>query len=161
MLVEFEEMPDHARLWIYQANRTLNEYEVAYVQEYTATFLKQWQAHGQDLKSSFRLAYNQFLVITADEQYSEASGCSIDASVRIIQVLEDKLGISFITTGQVAFLLNEKIKLFPFNGIKQQIQAEVITPDTQVFDNTVKNLSEFRKRWIASSSDTWVNRYFN
>jgi len=160
MLVEFDQMPDAARLWVYQANRALNEEEAAFIRQYTEQFLAQWQAHGNDLKSSYQLEYNQFLVISVDESYSEASGCSIDASVHLIKALEEKLGISFITSGQVAFMLEDQIKLFPFNKIKSQIEKAVIRPETTVFDNTVKDLGEFKRRWKAPSDQSWIGRYF-
>lgn len=153
-------MPDEARLWIYQASRSLSDEEVSFVKNHTEQFLNQWQAHGQDLKASYTLEHNQFLVISVDESFSQASGCSIDSSVHLIEALQNELGVSFMTTSQVAFLLNEKIELFPFNQLKSQVQEEVITPDTLVFDNTVKNVSEFRQKWLISSSKTWVNRYF-
>ncbi|MEM7297218.1 MAG: hypothetical protein AAF391_03005 [Bacteroidota bacterium] len=160
MLIEFDKMPDDARLWIYQASRQLSDNEVSFVKKHTEQFLNQWQAHGNDLKASYRLEHNQFLVITVDESFSQASGCSIDSSVHLIEALQNELSVSFMTTSQVAFLLNEKIELFPFNKLKSQVQEQVITPETMIFDNTVKNVSEFREKWLVSSSQTWVNRYF-
>jgi len=154
-------MPEDARLWIYQAGRKLNEDEVDFVRNQTENFLSQWQAHGQDLKSSFKIEYNQFLIISVDESFSQASGCSIDSSVHLIKVLESKLKTSFMTTSQVAFLLEEdQISLFPFNKLKDQVQNQIISPQTKVFDNTVKNIREFRQKWLVPSKQTWVNRYF-
>ena len=160
MLIPFEEMPDNARLWIYPAERKLSPDEVQLVEANTNTFLSQWKAHGQDLKSSFKVEYNQFLIISVDESFSQVSGCSIDASVHLIKVLESALDISFMTTDQVAFLQDDEINLYPFNQLKTQAKEKVITPDTPVFDNTVQNVAEFKSRWIKESSNTWVNRYF-
>jgi len=160
MLIEFDEMPDSARLWIYQASRSLNENELSFVQKYAEQFLSQWQAHGQSLKSAFRIEYNQFLIISVDESFSQASGCSIDSSVHLIQALEKELQVSFMTTSQVAFLIEEKIELYPFNGLKEKVEQKHVKPDTKVFDNTVKNLAEFRQKWLVPSANTWVGRYF-
>ena len=160
MLVELEKMPDTARLWIYQISRKLTDDECLFVEKNTENFLSKWQAHGQDLRAAYMLKYNQFLIISVDESFSQASGCSIDSSVQLIGALENELGVSFMTTSQVAFLLNDKITLFPFNQLKSQVQDNVITPDTKIFDNTVKNLAEFRQKWLAPSASTWVNRYF-
>ncbi len=153
-------MPDHARLWIYQISRALTEDEASFVRNTTEQFLGQWQAHGMDLKASYELRYNQFLIISVDETFSQASGCSIDSSVHLIQALEQKLNASFMTTSQVAFLVNDEISLFPFNGLREQVNKKVIQPETQVFDNTVKNLAEFREKWLVTSKQTWVNRFF-
>ncbi|MEQ9468795.1 MAG: hypothetical protein RLN88_15400 [Ekhidna sp.] len=160
MLIPFEQMPDHARLWIYQAERKLTAQEVEFVEANTKTFLNQWQAHGNDLKASFSVEYDQFLIISVDESFSQASGCSIDASVHLIKALENELRISFMTTSQVAFLQGETINLYPFNQLKIQAQEQVITPETLVFDNTVQNVAAFRSGWLKESGQTWVKRYF-
>ena len=122
--------------------------------------MNQWRAHGQDLKSSFTIEYDQFLVISVDESFSQASGCSIDASVHLIEALQSELGISFMTTSKVAFLQNDKINLYPFNKLKEQAKDNVISPETLVFDNTVKNVAEFKSRWLMESGATWVKRFF-
>jgi len=160
MLVEFDNMPDDARLWIYQGGRPLKEKELSYVKKHTEQFLGQWKAHGQELKSAFKIEHDQFLIISIDESFGSASGCSIDSSVHLIQELEKELGLSFMTTGHVAFLLEGNVKLFPFNGLKAKVADRLIKPETRMFDNTVRNVSEFRRRWFVPSSQTWVNRYF-
>ncbi|MEM6829280.1 MAG: hypothetical protein AAGA66_09620 [Bacteroidota bacterium] len=160
MLVKLTEMPDASRIWIYQAARKLEENELAFIEKVAETFLSQWQAHGQDLKSSFSLEYDQFLILAVDESFNQASGCSIDASVHLIQKLEEELHVSFTTNGQVAFFLNEKVVLKPFTTIKQSVQRNEIQADTTVFDNTIKYLADFRQKWPAESKDTWISRYF-
>ncbi|WP_425390025.1 hypothetical protein [Ekhidna sp.] len=160
MLIPFEEMPDNARLWIYQAERKLTDQETELVKANTERFLDQWQAHGQDLKASFDTKFNQFLIISVDESFSQASGCSIDASVHLIKALENELSLSFMTTSQVAFKEGEEVNLYPFNELKKHAKESVIRPDTLVFDNTVQNMAEFRSRWIKPSHETWVKRFF-
>ncbi len=160
MLIPFEKMPDNARLWIYQAERKLTYEETDVVKHNTEHFLSEWQAHGQDLKASFDIKYNQFLIISVDESFSQASGCSIDASVHLIKALENELKLSFMTTSQVAFMEGEEVNLYPFNQLKKQAQEAIIGPDTLVFDNTVQNMAEFRSRWIKPSRETWVKRFF-
>ena len=58
MHVAFEEMPETARLWIYQADRPFTEKEKEYVQSETAAFLEAWAAHGADLSSSHTILYD-------------------------------------------------------------------------------------------------------
>ncbi|MBC6427359.1 MAG: hypothetical protein GDA51_13040 [Ekhidna sp.] len=160
MLIEFDNMPDDARLWIYQAGIVLNEENLSLVRKCTEQFLSQWQAHGQDLKSAFKIEYDRFLIISVDESFNQASGCSIDSSVRLIQTLEKELGLSFMTTDRIAFLLEGSIELFHFNKLKEKIAHRLIGPETKVFDHTVRNVSEFRRKWLVPVSQTWVNRYF-
>lgn len=160
MLVEFDQMSDTSRVWIYQAERKLSEAEVDFVEKSTSEFLKGWSAHGNDLKSSFKVEYDQFLILTVDESFSQASGCSIDASVNLIKVLEQRTGISFITNGLVGFLIEDEVKLLPFNKIKEEIAANTISSSTPMFNNTIQYLSDFKSKWLVESSQGWVCRYF-
>lgn len=160
MLVEFDQMPETSRVWIYQVERKLSQEEVDFVMKSTSDFLEQWSAHGNDLKSSFRLEYDQFLVLTVDESFSQASGCSIDASVNLIKALEQKIGISFITNGLVGFLIKDEVKLLPFNKLKEEIEAKTISSSTPMFNNTIQYLSDFKSKWIVESNQGWVSRYF-
>lgn len=160
MLVAFNHMPDDARLWVYQASRSLSDQELSLIKKYTERFLSQWQAHGQDLRASYKIKYNQFLIVSVDEMFSKVSGCSIDSSVHLIKALEKELGISFMTTNQVAFLVEDKIHLSPFNSLKEQISNSTITQKTKVFDNTIKNIAEFKTKWLVPSTQTWMKKYF-
>jgi len=160
MLISFDQMPDNARLWIYQVSRKLTDQEIVFVKQHTENFLSKWQAHGNDLKASYTMAHDQFLIISVDESFSQASGCSIDSSVHLISALEKELNASFMTTSQVAFLLDDEITLFPFNQLKSKVEDNVILAETKIFDNTVKNLEEFRTKWLVPCSETWLNRYF-
>ncbi|MEM6642323.1 MAG: hypothetical protein AAF616_05045 [Bacteroidota bacterium] len=159
MLVPFHEMPGDARLWIYQSNRSLSPHEVAFVKQCTEEFIQRWQAHGQDLKASYKIEYDQFLIISVDESFSQASGCSIDSSVHLIKALEHELQVSFMTSGQVAFLIDDQIRLFPFAELKDQVKKSILKAETKIFDNTVKNVAELSEKWLVSSEKTWFNRY--
>ena len=50
MRVDFKNMPDNSRIWIYQSDRDLNESEISIIDDKTTTFLDSWQAHGKNLE---------------------------------------------------------------------------------------------------------------
>lgn len=161
MLFPFDQMPNTARLWIYQSERKLTTSESKLIEESTSKFLEAWTAHGNELKAAHKLSHDQFLIIALDEGMGGASGCSIDASVNHIRQLENQIGTPFINNGKVAFLLNDEIELLPLAELKGKVTAKKINRETKVFDNTVQNLGDFRSRWIVNSEETWISRYFN
>ncbi|MEQ9402603.1 MAG: hypothetical protein RIM99_03370 [Cyclobacteriaceae bacterium] len=161
MLVPIDQMPETSRVWIYQADRRLSLDESSFVEKAGTDFLAGWTAHGHPLKASFSLEYDQFLLITVDEEEAQASGCSIDSSVHLIRELEERLQLSFTDHGNVAFLIDQEVTLLPFNKVKEKVTANEILPETKVFDNTVKNLGEFRSKWLTTSEKTWISRFFN
>ena len=52
MHVEFNQLPAHARVWIYQASRPLSAAEVAAAQPALARFAQEWTSHGRNLLAS-------------------------------------------------------------------------------------------------------------
>ena len=55
MLVDFNQLPDESRVWIYQANRSFSEDELKEIKSKLETFITSWTAHGKDLQSGFKM----------------------------------------------------------------------------------------------------------
>lgn len=53
MIVDFQTLPETARIWIYQCNRSFSEEEILDISKKLQTFLEGWTAHGADLKAAF------------------------------------------------------------------------------------------------------------
>lgn len=160
MIEPFDTISENSRLWIYQAERPLNENEVAFIHKSLKKFLTQWAAHGAPLQAAYKVAYDQFIIIAVDEGYNEASGCSIDASVHAMQEIANALQIDFFDRKNVAFLDGDKVFVESLNTIKEKVESGVITEDTKTFNNLVKSKKEMKEGWIVDAKDTWLSRYF-
>ena len=160
MLVTFEELPSTARIWIYQANRRFSEQEIATITDKSSTFLEKWAAHGAPLKSSFQILHDQFLVISVDESFNLASGCSIDASVSLIRELQAEISVDFFDRTQVCFLSDGEVFGTPMSNIKSLIADGKINTETLTFNNLVQNVDEFNNNWIIPAEKSWIKRYF-
>jgi len=73
------------------------------------------------LEAGFELPYNRFIVLGLNQEKTQASGCSIDASVRFIQELEQKLDLILldkmnVTFKQGDFLSHKSLGGFQKNG---------------------------------------------
>ena len=159
--MKLEEMPDHARLWVYQASRQLSEEEVQIVERETRSFISSWAAHGQALTASFEVKYDQFLVIAVDESAHSATGCSIDDSVNLVRKLEQLFNTAFLDRTKVALLDEDQIEMIPFNQIKSAVSEGAIVEKSKIFNNSVSTYGDFKQNWIQSASESWVSRYFN
>lgn len=160
MYIPFDEMANTSRVWIYQADKHLSKEDQLHIEAECNSFLNEWAAHGQSLKSSFRIMHNKFLVISVDESFNQASGCSIDASVALIKNLELELGISFFDRTKVCFLIDDKIVDIPMNGIKSEIENGTINSDTLTFNNLVSDKQSFQTNWKIEAKNSWLKRYF-
>ncbi|OON70884.1 hypothetical protein [Hymenobacter sp. CRA2] len=161
MFVAFHELPTTARVWIYQASRPLTDAELIAVQPALQQFSEAWTSHGRTLRASAEFRYRQFLIIGLDEAVADASGCSIDASVRFVRELEAALGIELLAKEQLAFLdADGQVQLLPRRALKQAVATGQLRPDSPYFDNTVAQRGLLEAGWPAPAATTWLARYF-
>lgn len=159
MYVAYNELPNNARIWVYQANRTLNQEEIEIISAKAILFIDQWTRHGDDLKGSFTIKYNQFLIIAIDESFNNASGCSIDASVRFIKSLEQELEIDLMDKMNVSFRDGENINIVKLADFQEFAKAKKITSETIVFNNMVNTKEDFENKWEIAAQESWHNRF--
>jgi len=160
MLVDFEKLPDHSRIWIYQSSRKLNDDEVAVLGEKLSEFLIHWTAHGQTLEAGFEIKYNRFIVIGLNQENASASGCSIDASVHFIQGLEKEFNTDFLDKMNVTYYSGDYIAYKPLNEFKAMVKAKSVSKNTVVFNNLVNTKAEFLENWEVPAEESWHVRFF-
>lgn len=160
MLVKFQDLPDTARIWIYTSSRNFSEKEQSEIENKVSRFLEQWTAHGHDLKASFALPYQRFIVLGIDQSQAQASGCSIDASLRFIQSLEHEYQLELLNNSLITYKTENQIVSLPLLEFKAQVSAGFINENTIVFDNTVTNKYNFLLRWVCPAKDSWLHKFF-
>lgn len=159
MLVTFDSLPDTSRVWIYQSSRAFNEEEEKEIAKALDIFLEEWTAHGSELKAAYEINYRRFIVLALDQQYTSASGCSIDASVRFIQQLEEKYQIVLLDKMNVSFKQGPYITYKPLQEFKKMAKAKAISKNTIVFNNLVVNKQEYINHWEVPASESWHGRF--
>ena len=160
MFVEFDKMPDTSRIWIYQSNREFSSEEENVIKRNTKKFIDNWTRHGDDLKGSFTIVYNRFVVIAVDENFANVSGCSIDASVRFIQQIQSELNIDLLNKLHIAFKTNDDVNSVSLNDFRSFIANDKITQDTIVFNNLVDTKADFESKWEVPAKESWHQRLF-
>lgn len=160
MYIPFDELPPHARLWVYQASRPLTEAEQAEIKPLLERFATEWSSHGKGLQASAKLLYGQFLVLANNETETSASGCSIDASVRFVKELEQRFNISFFDRTQLAFLKEGEVEQVSLSDMKSKVAAGEINKETLYFDTLVNNYGELQKAWPRPAGASWLAKYF-
>lgn len=159
MLVDFLEMPLQTRVWIYQSNKWFTDSEMTQIEQKLTHFLENWNNHGDGLKGSFLVKYNQFIVLAVDEGHKEASGCSIDSSVRVIKDIEQTFNVDLMNKLLIGFKIDNNINVVSLQDFKKYADQGKITKDTIVFNNLVKNIEEFNTKWETKASESWHARF--
>lgn len=160
MYVPFEEMPEHSRIWIYQSNRKFSDDEVQDIEKELLEFTSQWAAHATPLQASFAVKYNRFIILVVDQDVHPASGCSIDASVRIIQQFEQKYGVDLMDKMNVTYKSGDFIAYKTLIDFKKMVKEKAVSDQTIVFNNLVNDLGEFNDFWEVPASESWHSRFF-
>ena len=160
MIVDFDVISEESRIWIYQSNRTLSIIEINEIESKIKDFLISWTAHGSDLQASFIIKYSRFIVISLNESFNLATGCSIDSSVRFIQDLEQEYNVSLLDKMNVSYRHGEFIAYKPLIEFKKMIKNRSISKKTIVFNNLINSKSEFLNNWEVPIEESWHNRFF-
>ena len=158
MLVPFDTLENSARIWIYQSVRKFTEAEKHAISDALSAFTEAWVAHGNPLKTSFKIFYDQFIVLAADESFNEASGCSIDGSVREIKQIDVQYQLNLFDRTNVAFK-KDSIEVINLSNLSKALGEGVWQGDTLVFNNVLTTKGELEKAWILPASQTWLKRY--
>lgn len=161
MLVNFEELPEESRVWIYQANRSFSEEELEEIKSRLRVFIEAWTAHGKDLQSSYTIKYKRFIIIGLNQNLNNATGCSIDASVHFIQELERDYKVDLMDKMNVSFKQGEYVAYKSLKDFKTMVKNRSVSKNTIVFNNLVTNIAEFNDNWEVPAKDSWHNRFMN
>lgn len=153
--MNYQELADHSRVWIYQTDRRLSDAEVNEIQAHGAKFIDQWAAHGSELQAAFEVFYNQFIVLFADETQVKASGCSIDSSVRFIKELEKHYQLDLFNRLNLTYKEGSEIKMMPMADFQKQLEEGVLNEETTVFNNLIETKGDFETKWEVPVKESW------
>lgn len=159
MRVPFDALPTDARLWIFAAGRPLAPAEQEALLSRVDTFLEEWKAHGQPLAAAREVRYDQFLFVAVDESGAGASGCSIDAMVRELTMLERELGLDLVNHGPVLYRSEHGVARADRPAFADLARHGRVTPDTVVFDNTLTRVGDLA-RWEVPAREAWHGKAF-
>ena len=97
----FQDLPDHARLWVHTSDRDLTADEQQLLLAALSQFLGGWSAHGAALTAAGEVLYDRVLAVGLDEHRAGATGCSIDSLVGFIRAQGAQTGVDWFDRHQV------------------------------------------------------------
>ena len=159
MLVPFEQINDQAKIWIFQADKQLNQIDE--IRQDLYAFLEAWTTHNKQLYSAGDIVFSRFVVIAVDENHQSVSGCSQDTLTHFMVDLGNKYHVNFLDRMQVAYLSvkGSEIETLHLNDLKAKIQSGEINHETKVFNNLVKTKAEFINHWKTQIKDSWHQKF--
>lgn len=160
MFVEFELLPENARVWFYQSERNLTEQELQIAKSKLKGAINGWVTHGSPMKGSFKIIDNRIILIAADTDFQDPSGCSIDSSTRWLKALGEDLGISFFDRS-IGYYNDDELQFFPFFEAKKLVTNGTIKPDTRLVNHQLSSIEDYTKAFTVKASESFLKRHFN
>lgn len=160
MTTPFDLMPDNARVWVYQSQRALTADEQETITKNTNAFLEQWAAHGKELKTSFEIRDDRFLIVAVDESFNQATGCSIDASVAFMKAIDAEYQLDLFDRTKIAFIFNGQIVIESLSTLKAKVENGEVPSSAVLVNNSVSSKKELDEDWKQPVLKSWASRYF-
>jgi hypothetical protein len=154
---DYQSMPSHSRVWVYQANREFSSQETDRIKERATLFLQSWTSHEHHMKACIKVLYNRFIIVLADENIAHASGCGIDKSLKFIQGIEKEFSLSLLDRTMVAYRSHatHPIQTCPLSDLKLLADSTTL----YVFNNLVSTKEEFETNWEIPIEKSWHKKF--
>ena len=158
---EVDQMAEGGGLWVFAADRPVDDAERDRLLGRVDAFLNSWAAHGASLTAARDWRYDRFLFISVDEAAAGVSGCSIDALVHDIRALENELQVTLVDHAPVVFRDNGDIRRVSRQTFAEMARAGSVTRETPVFNNSLTTVGQLRSGgWEVPAADSWHARAF-
>jgi len=161
MVIEFDKISSHSPIWIFQCNKMLDSSLISQIEFDVKNFLNNWTSHNLEMKSSYKILHDLFLVISVENNFSNPSGCSIDKLINFVKNINQIYNIDFLNRLNVSFRHENKIKVVELIEFKNLILNGIIDSDTIVFNNMIHTKAELNENWETKVSESWYKKYFN
>lgn len=153
-------LKDEARIWIYQADRLLNDQEIDCISKKLDKWQREWNTHGKPLYSEAWIEDNLFLILAVDESRQPASGCSIDSSVHFIRQLGDRINVNFFERMNFAYLDQDgEIHLTSDKEIKRLYKKGKIEDETLFYNTTLNKKGDWQEHKLVPLKESWHKRF--
>jgi len=157
----FEALPDHARLWIYGFETSLEPKDQSLVRDRLAVFMKDWHSHNADVTGAFEILLDRFVILSG-ASHNGLSGCSIDSSVQNFKLFRDEYGLNALNRSLVHYRSGDgAVAALDRTAFRAEVDAGRCGVDTLVFDLTIQTLGDLRAgRLEVPLADAWHAKLF-
>ena len=157
----FDRLPADARVWIFSASRILSDEEQGRLLGDVDDFIDRWGAHSTPLTAARDLRYGRFLFVAVDQSVAGPSGCSIDALVQRIKVLQQAIGVELVDHAPILFRREDVVERVSCDEFAQLVADGEVGLETTVFNNTVTQVGQVRDgQWEVAVSKSWHAQAF-
>ncbi len=159
MIVDFKQLPDEAKLWVFPSSRKFYPQEIEGLKEKIEDFLSDWDDQGILIRSSFQLEYDRFIIIAVDDSLNSLSLEAHNILITFIQELEKIFEVVLMDKMNVCYKQGEFVQYKDLIEFKKMMKAKGVSQKTIVFNNMITNKVDFKYNWEINIMDSWLGRF--
>ncbi|NQV77991.1 MAG: ABC transporter ATPase [Lutibacter sp.] len=159
MIVDFKQLPDEAKLWIFPSSRKFYPQEIEGLKEKIEDFLSDWDDQGILIRCSFQLEYDRFIIIAVDDSLNSLSLEAHNLLITFIQELEKTFEVVLMDKMNVCYKQGEFVQYKDLIEFKKMMKAKGVSQKTIVFNNMIANKVDFKYNWEINIMDSWLGRF--
>jgi tetrahydromethanopterin S-methyltransferase subunit B len=148
----------NSQAWVFSANRQLKADEENWLSERLEMFTRQWNSHGNELKTFVSILEHQLLVVVVDQSHGQASGCSIDKLMAFMRTIEAELPLDWTDRSKVVLKVSEEIVISSLKTIKERL-SDLDPNDTLVYNTSASCFKELLNNFEMPLSKSWLSRF--
>ena len=158
MIIDFNKIPKWCKLWVFPSSRKFYPQEIEELNKSIEVFLNNWTNNGQSINCSYKLVYNRFIIVTADNSEITLTLEAHDKLTAFILELETKYEIVLLDKINVCYKQGEFVQYKDLKEFKKMIKNKGVSPKTIVFNNLITSVEEYEKDWEINIMDSWLGR---
>ena len=159
MIVDYKQMPDESKLWVFPSSRKFYPQEIEGLIERIKEFLSEWDDDEVLIKCSYSIKYDRFIFVTVDDTNNSLSVQAHDLLITFIQELEKVYNIILMDKMNVCYKQGEHVQYKDLIAFKKMMKDRGVSQKTIVFDNMISTKGELKYNWEINIMDSWLGRF--
>ena len=158
MLVDFNQLENNAKVFLYPSNKKFHPELLSEIETKVNNFVTQW-CDKNDIEAGFDIKHQRFIIIAINNTKPITTNI-IDELVSFIFTLQLEHEIELLDKLNVCFKQGEFVQYKEVKEFKKLIKNKSVNKNTIVFDNLINTKEELESDWELPAEDTWYARMF-
>lgn len=159
MIVDFKNIPDWCKIWIFPSSRKFYEQEITGLNERIENFLVQLSEENNDIDCAFELKYDRFIILTVDDT-NEPLSVQVHNNIATFALdLEKEYKVTLLDKINVCYKQGEFVQYKDLIEFKKMMKNKGVSAKTTVFDNMITTKEELTTNWEINILDSWLGRF--
>ena len=156
MKLDFTELNNDSKIWIYTSSVKINEFQRQEILSLADQFLTNWESHGKEVDGTVEIIEDHFVIIAADPKGDTLCGRAVDANVRLIKEIQDVTGLNLTDRMVVVYKQNGELISSNYHTLKKEIESGNIDANSVVYNPLVSSIKEYNNSFEQAPANCWI-----